>query len=76
MFSDVRITLNGKNVHQRTNNYHYKRYIEKLVSFDEQTKQTALQASGYYEDSPGAVSVAFIVVCCIKKIFTNTKNIF
>lgn len=55
LFSDVRIKLNNKQVHQRTNNYHYRRYIEHLVSNDRAVKDSTLQAEGYYEDSAGTV---------------------
>lgn len=56
IFSDVKIKLNAQEVHQRSNNYHYRRYIEQLISFDDLTKKSTFQAQGYFEDGAGTVS--------------------
>lgn len=56
MFKDAKVYLNDVCINQRSDNYHYRKYIETLTSFDDSLKTSYCTARGYFEDTEGRVS--------------------
>ena len=51
LFSQVTLYINGKAVNQSHNMYHYKAYLENLLSYGTDARKTYLQGEGFYRDS-------------------------
>ena len=50
LFDNVTIKLNSTNINPRDQKYAYRAYLSKLLSYNNDAKQTWLQAEGWYED--------------------------
>ena len=57
LFSEVEVALNGILVSTSTNTYPYRSYIETLLNYDKETKDTQLALSMYYKDSEFPYSI-------------------
>lgn len=53
MFSQVDVFLNQRNVSPPSSYYHYRSYIEKLLNYGTEAKNTHLQTSMWYKDGAG-----------------------
>ena len=53
LFSQVTLSINGKAVTQSHNHYHYKAYLENVLSYGTDARRTFLQGEGFFKDSPG-----------------------
>jgi hypothetical protein len=53
LFSQITMTINGRAVTQTHNNYHYKAYMENLLSYGTDARKTYLQGEGFYKDTAG-----------------------
>ena len=51
MFSQVKIKLNDKDVENSNSYYHYKAYLENLLSYSDEIKRTYLENEGWLNDS-------------------------
>ena len=51
MWDQIEIYLNNHLVSRSTNNYPYKAYIENLLQYGSEAKETQLRSSGYYKDN-------------------------
>ena len=51
LFSEVDVSLNGVLISTSTNTYPYRAYIETLLNYDKETKDTQMALPMYYEDN-------------------------
>ena len=58
LFSQVDISLNGTLITSSTNTYPYRAYIEDLLSYGSESKESQLTAALFYKDTPGRMGVA------------------
>ena len=53
LWSHIDVYLQQQLVTATTSNYHYKAYMENLLTYSEGSKHSHLQSQGYYGDTPG-----------------------
>jgi len=53
LFKQCNVTFNDKHVSSGAQTFAHTSYLETLTSYNKGTKETSLQAAGYFEDSPG-----------------------
>ncbi|XP_078693744.1 uncharacterized protein F54H12.2-like [Branchiostoma floridae x Branchiostoma belcheri] len=53
LFQQVDVSLGGKLITDATNCYPYRAYLETLLNFGSEAKQTQLTSSLFYQDTPG-----------------------
>lgn len=53
LFSEVDVRLNEQLVSSTHNNYHYRAYLESLLSYGSDAKKSQLTCAGYYRDVAG-----------------------
>jgi hypothetical protein len=53
LFSQVDVVLNNTLISASENTYPYRAYLEALLTYGAEAKDTHLQAAGYFKDSPG-----------------------
>src|SRR5664279_270983 len=58
MFSQIDVTMNGTLISSSTNTYPYRAYIENLLSYGPDAKESQLTASLFYKDTAGKMDVA------------------
>ncbi|CAH1240717.1 Hypp6073 [Branchiostoma lanceolatum] len=58
LFSQVDATLGGKLVTDASNVYPYRAYLETLLNFGSEAKQTQLTSALFYQDTPGRLHLA------------------
>ena len=56
LFSQVDISLNEKLISPSSNTYPYRAYLETLLSYGSEAKNTQLTASMFYRDTPGQMN--------------------
>lgn len=75
MFSQVDIYLNQKCITPPNNCYNYRAYLEKLLNYSAESKQTHLTTSLWYDDTPGHMdSVAAANVGFTKRRLHTVNN--
>ena len=50
-FSQVEVSLNGKGISHNSPNYHFRCYLENLLNYSQQAKDTWLKSEGWYSDT-------------------------
>ncbi|XP_078603482.1 uncharacterized protein F54H12.2-like [Branchiostoma floridae x Branchiostoma japonicum] len=53
LFSQVTVTVAGKDITDSTNCYPYRAYLETLLNFGSEAKQTQLTSELFFQDTPG-----------------------
>lgn len=54
LFRQVSVYMNGKAISQSDNNYAYRAYLEKIISYGSDAISTHVESSGFYLDTAGA----------------------
>lgn len=52
-FSELRVKYNNTLITPNISNYGYKKYLQALTSYNTESKNSALEAGGFYMDTPG-----------------------
>lgn len=53
MFSQIEVFLNNESVENSNNTYGYRAYLDNLLNFNKESKETFLQTDLYYQDTAG-----------------------
>ena len=61
MCNQIEVYLNNHLVSTSTNNYPYKAYIENLLQYGREAKETQLRNSGYYKDMAGMMDASEVL---------------
>ena len=62
MFSQIKIRLNDKDVENSNSYYHYKAYLENLLSYGSEAKKTFLTNEGWLDDTTSLFDVSALTV--------------
>lgn len=57
LFSQITVSINGQAVTQAHNHYHYKAYMENVLSYGTDARKTFLQGEGFYKDTAGQMNI-------------------